>query len=112
MIAFIFQSHGFEVELTPVAKDGGRDIVAVQRSLGVLTRWLVECKRYAITHKVGVELVRQLYGVLMSEQANKAILVTTSGFTAGAREFAERHPWPLTLRDGPGVLNWANATAV
>ena len=112
MIAFIFQANGFEVELTPKAKDDGRDIVAVQRSLGVLTRWLLECKRYAAAHKVGVELVRQLYGVLMSERANKAILVTTSSFTAGAREFASRHPWSLTLQDGPGVLEWANATAV
>lgn len=112
MIAFIFQSNGFQVEITPIAKDGGRDIVAVQRSLGVLTRWLVECKRYAVGHKVGVELVRQLYGVLMSEQANKAVLVTTSSFTAGAREFANRHPWSLTLRDGPAVLGWASAAAV
>ena len=109
MIAFIFQSNGFEIELTPLARDGGRDVFAIQRSLGVLTRWLVECKRYAAAHKVGVELVRQLYGVLMNEQANKALLVTTSSFTAGAREFANRHPWSLTLRDGPAVLGWANA---
>ena len=49
--------------------------------------FLVECKRYSPRHRVGVEVVRSLQGVLSEQRANGEAIVTTSFFTRGAEEF-------------------------
>ena len=46
-----------------------------------------ECKKYAPKYPVGVGLVRELYGTVMADRATAGILVTSSYFTNGAREF-------------------------
>lgn len=113
IIAEIFRSHGFEVELTKRTRDGGKDIIAIHRHLmGIDTRYFVECKRYALDNKVGVSIVRELYGVHSSRTGvNKSIIATTSLFTAGARNFAERQlrsKWDMDLKDVNDVLGWIN----
>jgi restriction system protein len=87
-IAQIFSKHGFSVELTQRTRDGGRDIVAIRSDLGLRSKYIVECKRYAPNRPIGVELVRNLYGVQQQEGANKSVLATTSRFTKDAQEFA------------------------
>jgi transcriptional regulator with XRE-family HTH domain len=71
-------------------------------------RILIEYKRYHPTKKVGVELVRALYGVKTHEHASKAILATTSSFTRGAENLFHAHQWELEPRDYRGVLDWIN----
>lgn len=94
LVAELWRSLGYETELTARTKDGGRDIVAVRR-FEANVRFLIECKRYDPSHKVGVELVRALYGVRMHERATKGILATTSSFTRGAKEFFAEHVWEM-----------------
>lgn len=60
---------------------------------------LIECKKYNVSHKVDVQLVRSLLGVQTDGKVNKAILVTTSLFTKDARKFAERHEYLISLVD-------------
>jgi restriction endonuclease Mrr len=67
---------------------------------------LIECKRYAEDRKVGVEIVRALYGVKTDERATKAILATTSTFSAPAKEFFAEHVWELEPRDYKGTREW------
>jgi len=55
---------------------------------------------------VGVELVRTLYGTLFHEQANSAMLVTTSHFTPDAKEFQKQHAYQLSLKDFQDVAEW------
>jgi restriction endonuclease len=76
------------------------------RKFEAKVRFLIECKRYAPSHKVGVELVRALYGVRMHEKATKGILATTSTFTRGAKAFFNDHLWELEPRDFDGVVDW------
>jgi restriction system protein len=45
--------------------------------------------------------VRDLYGVITSERANKGILITTGSFTPAAARFAEGKQ--LELIDGAGL---------
>jgi restriction system protein len=106
LLAELLESQGMTVELTPRSKDGGRDILAYSESALGKFLCLVEAKRYAETHKVGVELVRQLYGVLCDHLATSAMLVTTSSFTKGAKEFQQRHQYEMSLRDCSDVLKW------
>jgi restriction system protein len=105
LVAEIWRSLGYETELTARTKDGGRDIIAV-RKFEAKVRFLIECKRYDPSHKVGVELVRALYGVRMHEKATKGILATTSTFTRGAKAFFNDHLWELEPRDFDGVVDW------
>ncbi|HEU4770327.1 MAG TPA: restriction endonuclease, partial [Pyrinomonadaceae bacterium] len=59
IIAELFIKKGFEVELTKQTRDGGRDIVAVSKAMDVKTKYLIECKRYAMKRKVSVAVVQR-----------------------------------------------------
>ncbi len=105
LIAELWTRFGYEVELTMRTRDGGRDIIAARKQETEI-RILVECKRYAPPNKVGVGLVRALYGVKVHERASKAILATSSSFTKNAQELLEAHRWELEGRDYHGILKW------
>ena len=100
LVAAVFRNHGFDVELTPQTNDGGLDCIAVRNDpLTGLNYYLIECKRYAEDNHVGVGIVRALYGVLADQSATKGIVATTSFFTRGAKEFAQRNSTRLALVD-------------
>lgn len=106
VVAELLSRLGYNVTLTPASRDGGKDIfVASQDALGSFL-YLVECKRYSPENRIGVGLVRELYGVVQAERATAAILATTSFFTKGAREFQEELKFQLTLQDYFGVQKW------
>ncbi|MGI3098920.1 restriction endonuclease [Vibrio diabolicus] len=114
VIAEIFKHSGFEVTLTKSTRDGGKDIIAVQRhALGIDTKYFIEYKRYAPDNKVGVEVVRALHGVKNTIGGpNKVILVTTSAFTQGAIDFAQSQAsscWDISLKDYQDILSWLSA---
>lgn len=106
LIAELFDGFGFEVELTQRTRDGGRDIVAIGNRRIAASKYLIECKRYAESTKVGIQPVRSLYGVVTDERVTKGILVTTSSFTSVAEEFLERNKWLLEGRAFDGILEW------
>jgi len=105
LIAEIWDRFGYHIELTKRTRDGGRDIIAVRQAEAEM-KLLIECKRYASDNKVGVSLVRSLYGVKIHDGATKAILATTSTFTKDASEFVTSHRWELEGRDFDGVVDW------
>jgi restriction system protein len=86
----LYKAIGYDTELTPPRADGGRDVIASQSAPGRKEELRVECKRYS--KSVGVEFPRALLGVVSSEKATKGVLVTSGGFTRGAREFAKHNP--------------------
>jgi len=57
---------------------------------------VVQCKRWG--GPVGEAVIRDLYGVVMSENANKGILITNSYFTSSAINFSKGKQ--LELIDG------------
>ncbi|MDR2570451.1 MAG: restriction endonuclease [Oscillospiraceae bacterium] len=87
LIADLYRELGFEVELTKQTRDGGKDLYVLSRTDIGSFLYLVECKRYAPNKPVGVEIIRNLYGVMgMSKRkANAGIVVTTSHFTKDAK---------------------------
>jgi len=106
LIAEIFSGFGYFVELTAPSRDGGKDIVAVRSEHGIISKLLIECKRYVPPNKVDIGLVRQLYTVKQLEHASKALLVTTSYFTRPAREMERQHLYELELKDFDAVTGW------
>lgn len=106
LLAELLIDMGWEVELTKQTRDGGTDILAyLNTEIGRLL-CLVEAKHYRPDRKIGVDLVRTLYGTLCDAQANSAMLVTSSTFTSDAREFQQKHQYQLTLRDYADVVSW------
>jgi hypothetical protein len=114
IIAEVFRRQGFGVELTKRTRDGGKDIIAIQRdSMGIETRYFIECKKFAPENKVDVGIVRALYGVHSGNGGpNKSIIATTSSFTSEAICFANegsRSKWDMDLRDINDVLGWISS---
>ncbi|MEQ1654678.1 MAG: restriction endonuclease, partial [Nitrospira sp.] len=94
--------------------DGGKDIVAIRSDLGIRSKYIIECKRYAPNKPVGVALVRGLYGAQTQMGANKAVLATTSRFTTEARSFAETlntTKWAMDLKDFRDICEWVRDSA-
>lgn len=111
VVSEIFRSKGFEVDLTQRTADGGKDIIAIHTdSLGIRSKYFIECKRYAGDKKVGVAMVRALHGVKNTKDGpNKTLLVTTSAFTKNAKNFVEQEAsskWDITLADYEVLVGW------
>ena len=106
LMADVFHGFGYLVELTAPSKDGGKDIIAIRSVDGIVSKLLIECKRYVPPHKVDVGWVRQLYGVRQMEKATKALLATTSYFTRDARQLEAQHLYELELKDYDAVTTW------
>ncbi|MBV5263895.1 restriction endonuclease [Pinisolibacter aquiterrae] len=68
--------------------DGGVDGVIDQDALG-LDRVYIQAKRYAEGNTVGAGAIRDFFGSLDRHKATKGLFVTTSTFTADARQTAE-----------------------
>ncbi len=96
-----FSGGGSEVRVTQASRDGGVDAVALDPDPIRGGKIVIQAKRY--TNVVGVSAVRDLYGTVMNEGANKGILVTTSHYGSDAYEFAKGKP--LTLLDGGNLLS-------
>jgi restriction system protein len=62
-------------------------------------RYVIQCKRY--TKKVPPAMVRDLVGTRAIQQADRALLVTTSGFTRQGHD--EAHNQPVELWDGDAL---------
>jgi hypothetical protein len=108
IIAEVFASQGYDVELTAQTRDGGVDLVAVRKQWpDEEFRLVVECKRYAEHRAVGVEAVRGMAFLLDKYQADRAILATTSYFSRDARKEAG-HPslWRVSLKDFEALREW------
>ena len=99
LMAGLFERQGFDVTLTKQTHDGGYDLYLVQHTAAGRVLTLADMKRYRPDRKVGVGVVRELYGTVEMEHASAGLLATTSFFTAGAREFQQKLPFRLELKD-------------
>ena len=100
LVSNLFGRIGLETKLTRASRDGGVDVVAFDLRPVLGGKVVIQAKRYR--HTVGVSAVRDLFGTMMNEGANKGILVTTSGFGVDAFEFSKDKP--IELIDGGQLL--------
>jgi len=96
-----FGNDGSEVKITRASRDGGVDAVVFDQDPLRGGKIVIQAKRY--TNTVGVSAVRDLYGTVVNEGANKGILVTTADYGPDAYEFAKDKP--LTLLNGSNLLH-------
>jgi restriction system protein len=100
LVSNLFSQMGLETKLTRSSRDGGIDAVAFDTRPIIGGKIVIQAKRYKNT--VGVASVRDLYGTMINEGANKGILVTTSSYGPDAYELSKDKP--LELIDGGGLL--------
>lgn len=86
-ISGVLNQYGFSVSKTSYSHDGGIDLLATYEKPLFAGKYIIQCKNWV--GAVGQPEVRDLYGVVMSERANKGILITPSDFTEQAYEFAK-----------------------
>ncbi len=96
-----FSGPNSEVKVTRASRDGGIDAVVFDPDPLHGGKVVIQAKRY--TNTVGVSAVRDLYGSVMNEGANKGILVTTSDYGPDAHQFAKDKP--LVLLSGSNLLH-------
>lgn len=90
-----FRLQGYRVtETGGGGADGGVDLVLTKGS----EKFLVQCKQWRAL-KVGVDVVRELYGVMAARGAAGGFVVTSGRFTEDAAAFAKGRN--LQLIDGP-----------
>ncbi|MGI9437793.1 MAG: restriction endonuclease [Geminicoccaceae bacterium] len=85
-----FASTAAAVRVTRVSRDGGVDVVVLDTDAVRGGKIMIQGKHYF--KPVGVNAVRELYGVVINERATKGLLVTTSHFTAAAHEAVKNLP--------------------
>jgi restriction system protein len=96
-----FSSDESEVKITRASRDGGVDAVVFDPDPLRGGKIVIQAKRY--TNTVGLSAVRDLYGTVVNEGANKGILVTTADYGPDAYEFAKDKP--LALLSGSNLLH-------
>lgn len=103
LIAGIFKAYGHQAQVTGGSSDHGVDIL-VQTDEG--EKWIVQCKRYS--GSVGEPVLRDLFGTMTHEEAQKAYLITTGTFTTQALKWVEDKP--LILYDGEALVKLIRRT--
>lgn len=109
LVGEAFRLQGYQVvETGGGGADGGVDVVLTRGG----EKFLVQCKQWK-AFKVGVDVVRELYGVMAAQGAAGGFVVTSGRFTEDARSFAEGRN--VKLVDGPKlhalILQAQNAKA-
>lgn len=106
VVAELLDDQGWTVQLTPMTRDGGSDILAyLETDIGRLL-CLVDAKRYRRDRTIGVGMIRELLGTLSDANASCAMMVTTSTFSAEAYDLRNRHEYRLSLKDFKDVGRW------
>ncbi|KND29492.1 restriction endonuclease [Streptomyces acidiscabies] len=101
LVAELFRAMGMEAVTTQRSGDGGVDVDATDPMPVRGGAIVVQVKRYRNT--VSPSAVRDLYGTVLDKGVNKGVLVTTSSFGPGSRDFATGKP--LELISGPELVD-------
>jgi len=97
LVAEAFRLQGYEVDdMGEDTLDEGMDLVLWKND----RKSLAHCKPWT-SYRVGVEVVRELTGIMHAVGAGSAFLVTSGSFTRAARQFAVGQP--IVLLDGPAL---------
>lgn len=99
-IAYLWEQFGWEAKVTTRSRDGGIDIITVQR-LPTRHRHGIQAKRYAEGSRVSASTIREAAGQL-NDGFDSVSVVTTGGFTGPAKEDAER--LGVAIVDGEDII--------
>lgn len=88
-----FGSMGYRVSFTEPSHDYGADLLLKKRG----ERIVVQAKRYE--KNVGIAAVQEVVGSIAYYEADRAMVITNSGFTGSARDLARQNEVELWDRE-------------
>lgn len=100
LMAELVRRAGFEISSKGATDGSGMEIVATSRRAFFQGTYIILCKPSSVL--VEESAIRALYGMVMSERANKGILITNSAFAPSTVDFANRTQ--IELIDGQQLL--------
>jgi restriction system protein len=86
MMARVMEGIGFECELTPPSKDGGKDLILVWRARSGDQSFIVELKHWRSGKRVGKAAVSDFMSVIVAENRTGGLFLSTSGYAADKTE--------------------------
>lgn len=99
LITEAYKQNGYRINREPVSgSDNGIDIIVSKGG----EKSLVQCKQWR-ARRVGVQVVREMYGILSSSDAGDVHIVSSGNFTNEAKSFAQGKP--IKLIYGRELLN-------
>jgi len=91
LVGEAYRRAGYTVrENSGAGPDGGVDLVLNKDG----NTYLVQCKQWR-SWKIGVKVVREMYGLLVAKHATGTIIITSGIFTQEAKDFASGKPIDL-----------------
>ena len=90
--------------VTPTSHDNGVDGIIPEDALG-LDKIYIQAKRYT-DNPVSKPEIHKFIGALDEQKASKGVFITTSKFTAGAKETAEKASKKIVLIDGKTLADY------
>ncbi len=95
-VAELLRPLGYrDIRVVGGAADLGVDVLCRDRDGAVVA---IQCKRYQPDREISSSAVQTFMGGMVAHRADKGIIVTTSAFSAPARDLATRHD--IRLIDG------------
>lgn len=82
IIAVVFSDFGYNVELTPSSKDGGKDIIVWYKG----ESYIIEIKHWNERNRVGERYISDFLKVVLKENRKSGLYLSSSGYTANAFE--------------------------
>lgn len=101
LVAEAYRRKGYQVVEGGYGADGGIDLELISKTDHVL----VQCKQWK-SQKVGVSVVREMFGVLSASKADTVIIICSGYFTQDAINFANDKA--IQLINGEALLNLVN----
>ncbi len=106
LVGKYFEEKGYTVrQLALPGADGGVDLVAIKDG----ECYLVQCKQWRST-SVGVKVVRELLGVIVTNGAVGGFVMASGEFTASAKDFVKGRN--IELIDGAKIVNTIDVDAI
>jgi restriction system protein len=104
LVNAVLEAQGYTTEVSPPGPDGGVDIIAGKGPMGFdQPRLVVQVKSGMQT--VGVDVLRQLQGVLSTFNAQHGLLVSWGGFRETVYRESRHHFFSIRLWDAGDVVN-------
>ncbi|MEI9534765.1 MULTISPECIES: restriction endonuclease [Morganellaceae] len=101
VICKFFETRGYRARVSKAGADGGVDV----ELQGFGHREMVQCKHWK-TNRVGVAIVREIYGVVLADGFHRGFIITSGLFTDEAWKFALREnvKGKVILLDGSQLI--------
>lgn len=80
----MYRNLGYKVTQTPFSNDHGKDGIAFKNG----KKYLIECKRYERSQKIGRPQLQKFFAAIIEEDAEMGFFVTTASFASTSEEYS------------------------